>query len=134
MNENFKQEIKDRFLGFDETANAKIFNIFANDIDNLEQTLRKEDAYVFNLLDNKQAAMAVRKFGFEPVAKVANEDWIIYAECDAEGKWRFSSKAPSIAVSEYLEPIIYDIIYRPKEYPSFVWEAISQPLMNLIAF
>lgn len=133
MNKKFKEAIKEALLGFDESMNAEIFNIFANDIDNLEQTLRKDDVYVFNIMDNRQAALAVRKFGFEAVANATKDDWVIYAERDANDQWQFSSKAPSATVEQYLEHIIYDIASRPKEYPSYVWEVVAGPLTNLIA-
>lgn len=133
MNKKFKEAVKESLSGFDESMNAEIFNIFANDIDNLEHTLRKEDVYVFNIMDNRQAALAVRKFGFEAIADATKDDWVIYAERGADGKWQFSSKAPSVAVEQHLEYIIYDIASRPKEYPSYVWEAIVGPLTNLIS-
>lgn len=132
INSKFKEEVKDNIIiTTDETSLAEIFNIFANDIDNLEQTLRKEEVYVFNIMDNRQAALAVRKFGFETISKATKDNWIIYAEKGENGKWNFTDKAPSSAVEQFLEYIICDIIARPKEYPSWVIGAISIPLIKL---
>lgn len=132
INSKFKEEVKGNILFNDETSLAEIFNIFANDIDNLEQTLRKEEVYVFNIMDNRQAALAVRKFGFEAISKASKDNWIIYAEKDENDKWDFTDKAPSSAVEQFLDYIICDIIARPKEYPSWVIDAISSPLIKLI--
>ena len=131
MNEKFKADIWCKLEDLDQSALAEIFNIYARDYDNLEFHLHKDEAYVFNILDNKQAAKAVAKFGFEAVSKAANEDWIIYAEKDENGVWVFSSKSPMSAVNEHLEYIIYDIISRPKEYPAWVMDAVSPVICNL---
>lgn len=133
MNQQFKSAVWERLSGYDESSLAEIFNIFAADIDNREFVLNTDEAYIFNIMNNNQAALAVRKFGFEAVANASKEDWIIYAEKDAAGEWQFSSKSPTAAIEKHLEAIIHDIAARPRDYPSWVWTGIiSQPLTNLL--
>lgn len=131
MNEEFKIDIQECMDSFDQSALAEIFNIYASDYCNLEFYLREEETYVFNILDNKQAARAVAKFGFEAVSKAVNEHWIIYAKKSEKGNWEFSNKSPYTAVSEHLENIVCDIISRPKEYPSWVLEKVSPIICRL---
>lgn len=132
MNEKFKAAIQERMDSFDQTMLAEIFNIFASNYDNLDLFLREEETYVFNILNNKQAARAVAKFGFETVSKAANEDWIIYAKKSNGGDWEFSNKSPGSAVSDHLENIICDIVSRPKEYPSWVIDEMSPIICQLL--
>ena len=132
MNDKFKVDIQERIDSFDQSMLAEIFNIYASDYDNIEFYLNQDETYVFNILDNKQASRAVAKFGFETVAKAANEDWIIYAKKSENGKWEFSNKSPGEAVSEHLENIICDIISRPKEYPSWVIDEVSPVICQLV--
>lgn len=132
MNKKFKADMQECMDSFDQSMLADIFNIFASNYDNLEFYIHEEEVFVFNILDKRQAARAVAKFGFETVAKAANEDWIIYAK-KSEGKdWEFTSKSPREAVREHLENIICDIISRPKEYPSWVIEDVSPIVCNLL--
>lgn len=132
MNAKFKADMQERLSSFDQSMLAEIFNIFASNYDNLEFYLHKDETYVFNILDNKQAARAVAKFGFEAVSKAANGDWIVHAEKDENGVFVFSSKSPESAVNEQLENIICDIISRPKEYPSWVIEQVSPVICQLV--
>ncbi len=132
MNRALLDGVKERFESIDETMSAEIFNIFASDTENLEFTLRRGRAYIFNLMDNKQASLAVRKFGFEAVEKAAREDWIIYAEQDMEGVWQFSSKTAKDTIIQYAEQITIDMVCRPKEYPSWAWDLVREPLVNFL--
>lgn len=131
MNEKFKAAVWECLDGLDSSDLADIFNIFASDYDNLEFYLRKDEVYVFNILDNKQAAHAVAKFGFEAIEKASKDDWIIYAQKSDNKDWEFISKSPRVAISEHLESVICDIISRPKEYPSWVIEQVAPIVCNL---
>lgn len=132
MNAKFKAVLQERMDSLDQSMLAEIFNIYASNYDNLEFYLHEEETYVFNILDNKQAARAVAKFGFETVSKAAKEDWIIYAKKSNGGEWEFSNKSPRAAVCEHLDNIICDIVSRPKEYPSWVIDEVSPVLCQLI--
>lgn len=134
MNKKFLKTIIDEMNTCDEAMNAEVFNIFASNRDNIDYGLIKNGVYVFNMMDNNQAAQAVRKFGFDVVQKAVeeNHDWMLYAEKDNNQKWKFSSKSPSSCFGEYAEKIIYDIINRPKDYPAWVWETVARPLIELV--
>lgn len=134
MNKELKQEIIEKLQNYDEESLAEIFNIFASNPMNVDYGILKNGVYVYNMMDNAQAAKAVKKFGFDTMQKAVaeNQDWMLYAEQDNNGKWRFASKAPSICVCEYAENIIYDMIDRPKDYPAWAWSIIATPLTMLI--
>lgn len=134
MNEQFKQAVLENLHGYDETSVAELFNIFASNPMNIDCGIFKNGIYVFNMMDNTQAAKAVKKFGFDIVQKAVSEnlDWMLYAEQDSNGKWKFTSKAPSVCAHEYIEHIIFDIIDRPKDYPTWAWEILSLPLSQLL--
>lgn len=134
MNKKFKDAVVEQMYSYDEASLAEIFNIFASNRDNIDYGLIKNGVYVFNMMDNAQAAQAVKKFGFDVVQKAVSEnhDWMLYAEQDNNHKWQFTSKAPSVCVSEYAEKIICDILSRPKDFPGWAWEIISRPLTMFI--
>lgn len=134
MNKEFKNEVIEKLQNYDETSLAEIFNIFASNPMNIDYGILKNGVYVYNMMDNTQAAKAVKKFGFDTMQKAVTEnlDWMLYAEQDNDGKWQFTSKAPSICIGEYAENIIYDMIDRPKDYPAWAWEIIATPLTNFI--
>lgn len=132
MNKQFKAAIVDILTGYDESSLAEIFNIFAMNPDNIDYWDTPEQM-VFNIMDNWQAARAVRRFGLKTVAEAAQDDWVVFAKKRNDGKWQFSSKAPSEAVMENIDKIIWDIIATPHNYPKWVWEAFNQPITQLAA-
>lgn len=134
MNKKFLNAVIEIMSTYDEAMNAEIFNIFASNRDNIDFGLIKNGVYVFNMMDNSQAAQAVKKFGFDVVKKAVeqNHDWMLYAEKDNNRQWKFSSKSPSKCFAEYAEKIVYDILNRPKDFPSWAWEAVAAPLNELL--
>lgn len=132
MNKKFKAAVIDILTGYDESSLAEIFNVFATNPENIDYW-DKPEQMVFNIMDNWQAARAVRRFGLQAVAEASQDDWVVFAQKGADGKWQFSSKAPSEAVMENVEKIIWDIIAAPHNYPKWVWEAFALPVTQLAA-
>lgn len=133
MNKKLAKEIFEKFRDCGETECAEIFNIYANDPERLSWGYDNEE-FVFNIMDKRQAAKAVSMFGFKAVADASQDDWIIRAKKNDKGEWKFSNVAPSVHLEAKIEDIILDILWRPRDYPAWVWELIQQPLTNYLSF
>lgn len=133
MNKELLQTLKDVVLGNDPTDLAELFNIYSKNCS--EEYNSDEERYVFNILNNRQAAKAVAMFGFETVENAAKDDWIIFANKDIDtGKWEFSNKSPESALDSVFELFVYDVICTPFSYPKWVSEAIGPHIATHLSF
>lgn len=89
-------------------------------------------------MDSKQAAAAVRAYGFAEISNAFNEksDWILVVDVDIKStppKKIFTTEAPSVMLDKCLPSIICSYCYDPISYPAFFREALAQPLSKLCA-
>lgn len=133
MNNELLQNLKDEILRNDPNDLAELFNIYSKNTSEVLQS--DEEQYVFNIMNNKQAAKAVLMFGFETVEKASQEDWIIFAKKNPDnGKWEFSNKSPESALNSVFELFVYDVICTPFSYPKWVSEAIGPHIATHLSF
>lgn len=135
----YLKEIKDNLRNIGEDGACEILNAYYSECQKDEPgCIDNEGNNIYNLMDSKQAAAAVKVYGFAKISEAFSEkqDWILVVSVDIKSnppKFTFTTEAPSVILDRCLPSIICSYCYDPMAYPAFFREALAQPLSKLCA-
>lgn len=125
METEYLKEIKENLWNIGEDMACEILNAYYREsIRNNDFCIDNEGNSIYNLMDSKQAADAVKAFSFAEISEVFSKkpDWILVVGTDMEAKPTknvFSTEGPSVVLDRCLRSIICSYCYDPMAYPAF---------------
>lgn len=135
----YLKEIKDNLWNISEDSACEILNAYYRESQNDDNgCIDNEGNNIYNLMDPKQAVVAIKGYGFAEICDVFSKkpDLILVVGVDFESKppkHIFSTEGPSVILDKCLKNIICSYCYDPMAYPAFFREAVAQPLSKLCA-
>lgn len=136
MESEYLKEIKENLWNIGEDMACDIINAYYRDCKRKDvDCVDCEGNYIFNLMDTKQSIDAVH-YGFAQVAEAfcKKPDWILVVRYDKEtDKPIFTTEGPSTVLESCLKNIVCSYICDPMAYPAFFREAVSEPLLHIVA-